>query len=194
MPLKGGQARGQARDKTTKVTRADEPRRATRAVRATSGHAHSTPSSRETPEVSAGDTGRHLRAIAAFVFQAAVRATSGHARRTRIVVRGTGRDLLVGFCIRGGAYFVFCVPNGRAGDFRPFGHTPATRMEIRTWRSAIADQRTSPPGAPSTVLGRGTPGWVWRCDAAISRYKEKTCLFGRFFHVQPKISKWRHFR
>ena len=36
---------------------------------------------------------------------------------------------------------------------------------------------------------RNTPGWVWRCDAAISRYSQKTCLFGRFFtffHVQPK--------
>ena len=59
-------------------------------------------------------------------------------------------------------------------------------MEIRTWRSAIADLRTPPPGAPSGALGEGNPGWVWRCDAAISRYKEKTCLFGRFFHVQPK--------
>jgi len=30
------------------------------------------------------------------------------------------------------------------------------------------------------------PGWVWWFDAAISRYKEKTCLFVRFFYVQPK--------
>ena len=62
-----------------------------------------------------------------------------------------------------------------------WGHTPSTRMEIRTWRSAIADLKGSPPEAPSGVLGKGNPGWVWRCDAAISRYKEKTCLFGRFF-------------
>ena len=54
-------------------------------------------------------------------------------------------------------------------------------MEIRTWRSAIADLRTPPPRAPSGALGEGNPGWVWRCDAAISRHKEKICLFGRFF-------------
>ena len=48
--------------------------------------------------------------------------------------------------------------------------TPGTRMEIRTWRSAIADLKGSPPGAPSGALGEGTPGWVWRCNAAISRY------------------------
>ena len=49
-------------------------------------------------------------------------------------------------------------------------HTPTTRMEIRTWRSAIADLKPTPPGAPSGALGEGTPGWVWRCDAAILRY------------------------
>ena len=43
-------------------------------------------------------------------------------------------------------------------------------MEIRTWRSTIADLKGSPPGAPSGALGNGTLGWVWRCDAAISRY------------------------
>ena len=59
-------------------------------------------------------------------------------------------------------------------------------MEIRTWRSAIADLRTPPPGAPSGALGEGNPGWVWRCDAAISRYKEKICLFGRFFTCSQK--------
>ena len=61
-------------------------------------------------------------------------------------------------------------------------------MEIRTWRSAIADLKGPPPG-DSGALGEGTPGWVWRCDAAISRYHLKTCLFVRFspfFHVQPK--------
>ena len=72
--------------------------------------------------------------------------------------------------------------------------TPTTRMEIRTWRSAIADLRTPPPGSSSGALGEGTPGWVWRCDAAISRYKEKTCLFGRFFTCSQNIKKWRHFR
>ena len=66
-------------------------------------------------------------------------------------------------------------------------HTPSTRMEIRTWRSAIADLKTSPPGTPSGALGEGNPGWVWRCDAAISRYKEKTCLFGRFFTCSQNI-------
>ena len=43
---------------------------------------------------------------------------------------------------------------------------------------------------PSDQPHEGTPGWVWRCDAAISRYSQKTCLFGRFFkrffHVQPQ--------
>jgi len=66
-------------------------------------------------------------------------------------------------------------------------------MEIRTWRSAIADLRGPPPGAPSGALGEGNPGWVWRCDTAISRYKEKNMPFWTFFYVQPKISKWRHF-
>ena len=54
---------------------------------------------------------------------------------------------------------------------------PGTRMEIRTWRSAIADLKGPPPGAPSGALGEGTPGWVWRCDAAISRYHKKICFF-----------------
>ena len=44
---------------------------------------------------------------------------------------------------------------------------PRHSMEIRTWRSAIADLKTPPPGAPSGALGEGNPGWVWRCDAAI---------------------------
>ena len=66
--------------------------------------------------------------------------------------------------------------------------TPTTRMEIRTWRSAIADLRTQPPGAPSGALGAGTPGWVWRCDAAISRYHQKNA-FLYVFHVQPKHQK-----
>ena len=61
------------------------------------------------------------------------------------------------------------------------GALARARVEIRTWRSAIADLRTPPPGAPSGALGEGNPGWVWRCDAAISRYNEKTCLLGRFF-------------
>ncbi len=72
-------------------------------------------------------------------------------------------------------------------------HTPTTRMEIRTWRSAIADLRGSPPGAPSGALGEGIPGWVWRCDAAISRYHQKICLFVRFSRA-AKTPKWRRFR
>ena len=68
----------------------------------------------------------------------------------------------------------------RRVSFCPIGYlrlhdTPGTRMEIRTWRSAIADLKPPPPGAPSGALGEGTPGWVWRCDAAISRYSPK-CL------------------
>ena len=58
-------------------------------------------------------------------------------------------------------------------------------MEIRTWRSEIADLKTSPPGASLGALGEGNPGWVWRCDAAISRCKEKHAFFD-VFHVQPK--------
>ena len=60
-------------------------------------------------------------------------------------------------------------------------------MEIRTWRSAIADLETPPPGAPLGALGEGNPGWVGRCDAAISRYKEKTFLFGRSFTCSQNI-------
>ena len=42
---------------------------------------------------------------------------------------------------------------------------------------------------------RRCPGWVWWFDdAAISRYREKHAFLYVFFHVQPKISKWRHFR
>ena len=76
-------------------------------------------------------------------------------------------------------------------------NTPGTRMEICTWRSAIADLKGSPPGAPSGALGEGTPGWVWRCGAAISRYHTKICLFVRFlpfFSRAAKTPKWRHFR
>ena len=60
-------------------------------------------------------------------------------------------------------------------------YTPSTRMEIRTWRSAIADLKGSSPGAPSGALGEGTPGWVWRCDAAISRYHHAFLPFCAFF-------------
>ena len=80
---------------------------------------------------------------------------------------------------------VLGVSNGLSTSGRHYAHhaphTLSTRMEIRTWRSAIAVLRTPPPGAPSGALGEGNPGWVWRCGAAISRYKEKTCLFGRRF-------------
>ena len=65
------------------------------------------------------------------------------------------------------------------------------------WRSAIADLKPPPPGALSGALGEGTPGWVWRCDAAISRYHSKTCLFVRvspLFSRAAKTPKWRHFR
>jgi len=58
-------------------------------------------------------------------------------------------------------------------------------MEIRTWRSAIADLKGSPPGALSGALGESTPGWVWRCDAAISRYHKKYA-FLCVFYLQPK--------
>ena len=79
-----------------------------------------------------------------------------------------------------------------------FFDTPTTRMEIRTWRSAIADLKPPPPGAPSGALEEGTPAWGWRCDAAISRYyHQKTCLFVRFspfFSHAAKTPKWRHFR
>ena len=70
-------------------------------------------------------------------------------------------------------------------------HTPSTRMEIRTWRSAIVDLRTPPPGgSPGALeLEEGNHGWVWRCDAAISRYKEKTCLFGRFLRAAKIVVK-----
>ena len=77
------------------------------------------------------------------------------------------------------AFARFIANTAEAGG-GPLTDTPGTRMEIRTWRSAIADLKPPPPGAPSGALGEGTPGWVWRCDAASSRYKEKICLFGRF--------------
>ena len=65
----------------------------------------------------------------------------------------------------------------------------STRMEIRTWRSAIADLAGSPTGEPPGALGEGTPGWVWRCDAAISRYHKKKHAFLCVFHVQPPKHK-----
>ena len=34
---------------------------------------------------------------------------------------------------------------------------------------------------PSDQPHEGAPGWVRWCDAAISRYHKKTCLFVRFF-------------
>jgi len=40
--------------------------------------------------------------------------------------------------------------------------------------SAIADLKGPPPGAPSGALGEGTPGWVWRCDAAASAHGHMT--------------------
>jgi len=52
-------------------------------------------------------------------------------------------------------------------------------MEIRTWRSAIADLKGSPPGAPSGALEEGTHGWVWRCDGdlALSPKNVPFCTF-----------------
>jgi hypothetical protein len=38
---------------------------------------------------------------------------------------------------------------------QPLYTSTTTRMEIRTWRSAIADLKTSPQGAPSGALGEG---------------------------------------
>ena len=81
---------------------------------------------------------------------------------------------------------------GGGPGFHGSYYTPTTRMEIRTWRSAIADLKGTPPGAPSSALREGAPGWVWRCDAAISRYKEKNMPFCTFFTCSQKISKWRH--
>ena len=46
---------------------------------------------------------------------------------------------------------------------------------------------------PSDQPHEAAPGWVWRCDAAISRYHKKTCLFVRFFTSSKNIKKWRHF-
>ena len=61
-------------------------------------------------------------------------------------------------------------------------------MEIRTWRSAIADLIGSPPGAPSGALGKGTSGWVlaMRCGDLALSLKKKKCAFLCVFHVQPK--------
>ena len=39
-------------------------------------------------------------------------------------------------------------------------HLRTSNGNSRTWRSAIADLKRSPPGAPSGVLGEGNPGWV----------------------------------
>ena len=50
---------------------------------------------------------------------------------------------------------------------------------------------------PLSYTHKAAPGWVWRCDAAISRYSQKICLFGRFSHVfftSSQNIKWRHFR
>ena len=46
---------------------------------------------------------------------------------------------------------------------------------------------------PLSYTHKAAPGWVWRCDAAISRYKEKHAFLDVFSRA-AKISKWRHFR
>ena len=53
---------------------------------------------------------------------------------------------------------------------------------------ALGDRRSEMITAGSALgCARGRhPRLVWRCDAAISRYKEKTCLFGRFFTCSQK--------
>jgi len=78
---------------------------------------------------------------------------------------------------------VFVISTRRDGPRCSTPPPPTTRMEIRTWRSAIADLKSPPPGTPSGALGEGTPGRVWRCDAAISRYHKKTCLFCCAFFI-----------
>ena len=55
-------------------------------------------------------------------------------------------------------------------------------MEIPTWRSAIADLKGTPPGAPSGVLGEGTPapqlGLAVRCgDLTLQRKNMPFCTF-----------------
>ena len=69
-------------------------------------------------------------------------------------------------------------------------NTPGTRMEItRTWRSAIADLKPPPPGAPSALgCARGRRprlGLAVRCgDLTLQR---KICLFRRFFTCSQNI-------
>ena len=40
---------------------------------------------------------------------------------------------------------------------------------------ALGDRRSenTTAGAPSGALGESNPGWVWRCDAAISHYNHE---------------------
>ena len=73
------------------------------------------------------------------------------------------------------------------GDRRSERITAGSALGCARGRQPRLGLKGSPPGAPSSALGEGKPGWVWRCDAAISRYKEKTCLFGRFFTCSQNI-------
>ena len=55
-------------------------------------------------------------------------------------------------------------------------NTPTTRMEICTWRSAIADLNPPAPGASSGALGEGTPGALGR-----SSWNGANSVYNRIF-------------
>ena len=66
------------------------------------------------------------------------------------------------------------------------GHTPGTRMEIRTWRSAIADLKGPPPGAPSGALGDKAPLAGFGGAVRRSRAITENMPFCAFLNAQPK--------
>ena len=90
------------------------------------------------------------------------RAIRRHARRAR-ETRGSTYSVLPFFPRPNFAHFLV-----RDREILPrlcgcgaedlYHHTPSTRMEIRTWRSAITDLKGSAPGTSSGALGEGTPG------------------------------------
>ena len=67
----------------------------------------------------------------------------------------------------------FCAAYARVSPVSPVDWGPLV-WRVNRWVS-------------SEQLHEAAPGWVWWFDAAISRYKEKTCLFVRFSRA-AKIS------
>ena len=96
----------------------------------------------------------------------------------------------------GGVHFprslrVLAKGTARAGLYLIYHHHFSSHPRHSNGNShmALGDRRSETTTAGSALgCARGrTPGWVWRCDAATSRYKEKYAFLDVSFTCSQKI-------